>query len=412
MKILLLFTTNHPFTFSGGETMFVAPELPHLATVFDAVRVVPLHDVGERLVLPDGAVLDRTLAARWRRRRVSHYLSAPRWPGFWCELARGARHGGWIGAARVWRWAAVAGATWAWLRAQPPQHGSTLLYSYWRGGQTLAAVRWAAAAQGRATATRVHGYDLYADVFSPPFQPWMSMYGLLDRIVAISQHGSDYLRSLGVDGHRVLLSRLGVPAAVRRAAASTDGAHRIVSCSSVNALKRVDRIADALIVLARRWPQRCIEWVHFGAGALVPELRRRLRHAPPNLHAALAGQVDNAAVRAHYSSQPVDLFMLLSRSEGLPVSIQEALAAGVPVLASDVGGVAEAVSAGIGDGALVARDATTAQIVDALEGLLFEADDMRRLARRDAAWRHWARTFDAARNHARLAGELHALLDD
>jgi len=411
MTELLLFTTNHPFTFSGGETMFVGPELPHLVRAFDAVRVVPLHDAGDCLPLPAAAVLDRTLARRWRRRRAWHYLEAPRWPGFWPELARGARHGGWVGAARVWRWAAVAAATWAWLRAQPPQDGPTLLYSYWRGGQTLAAARWAAAARHRVAVTRVHGYDLYAHAFAPPFQPWASVYARLGRVVAIAQHGVDHLRALGVAAPQLLLARLGVPAAARRASASTDGVLRLVSCSSVTALKRVDRIADALLELARRWPQQRFEWTHFGAGPALPDVRRRLRQAPPNLRCTLPGRVDNAAVRAHYASQAVDLFMLLSRSEGLPVSIQEALAAGIPVLATAVGGVAEAVNADIGDGALVAGDATTAQIVAALEGLLFEADAQRRAQRRDAAWRHWAREFDAARNHARLAGQLRAMLD-
>ena len=45
---LVLFTTNYPFTYTGGETMFVHPEMPHLASEFarEGVTVVPLHNTG------------------------------------------------------------------------------------------------------------------------------------------------------------------------------------------------------------------------------------------------------------------------------------------------------------------------------------------------------------------------------
>jgi glycosyltransferase involved in cell wall biosynthesis len=48
-----------------------------------------------------------------------------------------------------------------------------------------------------------------------------------------------------------------------------------------------------------------------------------------------------------------DIFLLPSRWEGLPISILEAMRAGLPVIATDVGGVAEAVTDGI-TGCLVA----------------------------------------------------------
>lgn len=405
-RSVLLFTTNHPFSYTGGETMFVAPELPHLAAQFESLCVVPLHDSGAQWPLPPGVQLDRGLAARWRRLGWWHALCAPCWPGFGAELRRGWQQGGWVGAARVWRWAAVALATWAWLRTTPRTAPRQLLYSYWRGGQTLAAARWAATLPGCAAVTRVHRYELYDEAFEPPFQPWTTVYGQLQRVITIAQQASDYLRDRGVAPQRLLLARLGVAAAAQRAAASADGVWRVVSCANLITLKRVDLNAKALCALAARHPQQRFEWTHFGGGPALPSVRAALRHAPPNLHTTLAGQVPNAQVLAHYRSQPVDLFVLLSASEGLPVAIQEALAHGVPVLASDVGGVAEAVNASGDNGRLLPVDAPLQAIVAALEQLLLDASAPERAARRDAAWQRWSRDFDAERNHAALARQL------
>lgn len=405
---LLLLTTNHPFTYTGGETMFIVPELPHLVEAFAAsgVGVAPLHDTGEQLPMPEGATLLRGLAAAWRAHRVAAYLRAPAWPGFWPELWRGLRQGGLIGAVRVWRWAAAAQAVWRWLPAAVQADESVLLYTYWRGGATLAAARWARQHAGCAAVTRVHRYELYADAFARPFQPWVSVYDTLARVIPISRHGQDYLLGLGVSPARIALARLGVPAAPWRTAASTDGVCRLVSCSTVTPVKRVPFTARAIVAFARAHPAQRVEWLHFGGGPELAAVELELRAAPPNLHAALRGRVAHAEVAAHYAQVPVDLFVLLSASEGLPVAIQEALAAGIPVLACDVGGVGEAVPDSGDNGALLAPDVGVDGVVGRLRWLLIDSTAGDRQKRRDAALAVWAERFNANHNHAVLARSL------
>ena len=41
---------------------------------------------------------------------------------------------------------------------------------------------------------------------------------------------------------------------------------------------------------------------------------------------------------------PVDLFLTVSANEGIPVSIMEAQSFGIPVIATDVGGISEIVN--------------------------------------------------------------------
>ena len=72
-----------------------------------------------------------------------------------------------------------------------------------------------------------------------------------------------------------------------------------------------------------------------------------------------------------------DVFVLSSRSEGFPVSVLEAMAAGLPVVATNVGGVAEAVEHGETGFLVPASDAEA--LARALERLVVDASLRRRL---------------------------------
>jgi glycosyltransferase involved in cell wall biosynthesis len=101
----------------------------------------------------------------------------------------------------------------------------------------------------------------------------------------------------------------------------------------------------------------------------------------------------------------LDVFVLNSWVEGLPISMLEAMAGGLPVIASGVGGVPEALTDGC-EGRLVdPSDPRT--LVDALADLLHDAH--RRTAMGEAGVRRVARCFDltaAVRRHERLYEEV------
>jgi hypothetical protein len=394
--------------------MFVQPELPHLASTFarEGITVVPLHDEGEELPLPNGVELNRGLAANWKQKKIGYYLWAPTWPGFGRELWCGWRQGGWLGVARVWRWAAIAKATWQWLQEfEPPNNSPLLIYTYWRGGQTMAAVRHSLQHPPCEAVSRVHRYELYKDAFSRPFQPWTEIYEGLRLAIPIAQHGVNYLLSQGIPAKWLRLSRLGVPAQTIRSTASTDGVIRLVSCSSITQVKRLPFTAQTIVAFAHACITTNIYWTHFGEGPERHQLQAMLQEAPANLHVNLRGQVANAEVIHHYATQPVDLFVLLSASEGLPVSIQEALSMGIPVLATDVGGVSEAVDDSGNNGMLVPPHASVDLVVQHLKNLLIESSSAQCASRREAAWNRWAGRFDAQVNHRALAHALYNELD-
>lgn len=424
---LIVVTTNYPFLHNGGEVTFIAPEMQRLCLEFGSVTVVPQFPSGARVNVPEGTVVDSSLGERLARERWLGVLLAPLWPGFWPELARGIRSGGLVGCARVFKWAAQAQIVWRWLKhfdpvafgplrsdryrqetRDTPAEERRLYYTYWRGGATMACARLAQAARGRSAVTRVHGYDLYEDRFSPPFQPWTSVYGELSLVVPISAHGHAHLVSGGVPAAKLYLSRLGTERAPGRSMPSTDGAVRLVSCSFLVPLKRVPMQAKAVIEFARRHPDRSVHWTHFGDGPDREPVRLALQDKPANLSVDLPGHVENRDVLTHYAAHPVDAFLLLSTSEGLPVSIQEAVGAGIPVVATDVGGVSEIV--GPDNGVLLSPTADTRAVADALDLVIAPWGSPVRTDLRDASLKRWTEGFSAQANHSAFARRLKQLL--
>lgn len=119
-------------------------------------------------------------------------------------------------------------------------------------------------------------------------------------------------------------------------------AFTLCSCSGVNALKRVDLIVEALTL----WKGRKIHWIHIGDGELMDEIRQRAVKSlseKDNVEYTFMGKLENRDVQKFYAEHNVDLFLNVSSSEGLPISIMEAMSYGIPVLATDVGATSEIV---------------------------------------------------------------------
>lgn len=115
---------------------------------------------------------------------------------------------------------------------------------------------------------------------------------------------------------------------------------RIVNIARHDPVKGVDVLLDAMALL----PDDVV-LAQFGGGPQTPELEAQRDRL------GLGERVTMASIpwseRAADRICDHDLFVLSSRTEGLPVSIMEAMLAGVAVIAADVGSVTEVVSDGV-----------------------------------------------------------------
>ncbi len=162
--------------------------------------------------------------------------------------------------------------------------------------------------------------------------------------------------------------------------------------------KGIDQLIEALPAVMKQHPglQLCI----VGAGPMEMSLRKTAAHVAVDAAVHFAGMVED--VRPWLSA--FDVLVQPSRSEGLALAVLEAMAMGVAVVATDVGGMAEAVEDGV-NGRLVPAGEIGA-LADALSAVLSDHSALKELG---AAGTRRARSFSLECS-ANALGALYAQL--
>jgi glycosyltransferase involved in cell wall biosynthesis len=236
------------------------------------------------------------------------------------------------------------------------QSYDNLVYSYWKMEATVGLGILKHENVISKYVSRAHGGDLYYEGLKynrKPFEKYLIQS--CDYIIPISRHGFDYLLKLGYSVSKIRLSRLGIERPSSLSRPSNDSIIRFVSCSNLIRVKRVDLLAEALSLLDFNFI-----WTHFGEGPERELVGKHISRFPITGKADLRGRVPNKIINEHYMNNPVDLFINVSTSEGLPVSIMEALISGIPCIATDVGGTSDIVNNKCG--ILVDRNITPEQL--------------------------------------------------
>lgn len=263
----------------------------------------------------------------------------------------------------------------------------TVLYSFWLSRGAYAACRLKFKFGLGKAVSRAHRYDLYEEQNAANYLPFRRfLSNSLDEIHFISDDGMRYFAERwGDGGASLMISHLGTRPFDYVKKVRPKDLICIASCSAVIDVKRLDLIVDVLEKI-----DLPVFWVHIGDGDKKSEIEE---YASSKLRPGsfeFLGHVDNGELAFVFEKYDVDFFVNLSDSEGIPVSIMEAMSMGVPAIARNVGGNGEIVCDAAG-GLLL--DEVDAHAVRVYLNQRFSLDAYERLSKR--ARKAWGAAFFA-----------------
>lgn len=216
----------------------------------------------------------------------------------------------------------------------------TVLYSFWLSRGAYAACNLKSKFGLEKAVSRAHRYDLYEDQNVVNYLPFRRLLSnTLDEIHFISADGMKYFAERWGGGSASLtISHLGTRSFDYVKKVHPKETICVASCSAIIDVKRLDFIVDVLAKV-----DLPIFWLHIGDGDKRREIEE---YASSKLRPGsfeFLGHVDNGELASVFEKYDVDFFINLSDSEGIPVSIMEAMSMGVPAIARNVGGNGEIV---------------------------------------------------------------------
>lgn len=412
---IVVYSLSYPF--EQGEE-FLDAELPHLANQFDRVVLIPtLHTSGmtQTRHLPPGVTL--VTPGNSYKREVGgiarfcmyHPLAAG------ASALRALRAG--PKPARIWRdlkfdlrSTAVAHAVSDRLADLLAFYSEIVLYAFWLHvpARTALECRRLLDIAGAPVVSRANGFDLYLERHPDRYLPQRDrLLRGLDLVLAASSSAEEYLHT-NFPAHRQKYSvdRIGTGPAINPGNAQQSALHA-VSCSYISPVKRLPMLIDDVAAAQARGMR--LRWTHIGTGTgpYPNEVEAyAARKLTPGSFTFL-GHMENADLRRWYAENPASVFVHVPEFEGgLAASIQEALAQGLPVIATDVGGVSalRETDLPLFDGLLDAQH-TPEQFADRVERLITsDAASYARYAAASVAY--WQENCSAEVLAVRLAGRL------
>ena len=284
------------------------------------------------------------------------------------------------------------------------------IYSYWNDIHSYGAVMAKKEGLVDCVVTRAHGFDVYEERRPQNYMPLKRQFvKYFDAVFVLAESARTYMAaSYGVPPELLKVAPLGVPLPEETSTPAMSGPVKIASVSSCRPIKRIDRIIRAIVAYAPLNPQIKIHWDHIGDGLLMAELEGMagaLLPSQANVTFCFHGFMENKDVKAFHWRNCVDVFINASESEGIPVSVMEAMAAGVIPVAPDVGGVSDLVK---GDfGVLMSKNPTIEEIASALDEGVKKSRDGRL---RDLARKHVKNRFHSEKNYVEFINTIHRIV--
>lgn len=392
---LVIFTAHYPY---GQGEEFLEKELRTAEGYFERITIVSMekHDFGKVRYVPRNAIVVPVRQKTGRAAQLLYGVGSLLKPRLWKEFLW-ARKNTVYAAAAILKQLMIQERTMALLHRKKGEwlacHPGTVYYSYWLGANFA----FDADLQGLRI-SRAHGGDCF---YARGYHPYRRQaLRNLDDVFPISEAGrrdiiEHYADEVPGLAEKVRTARLGIAIPNTLNPYPQQEERTIVSCSHIIRLKRLDLLIDALSEITNVR----IRWIHFGEGGLRGEMEQYAQQrlgGKENIRYEFRGYLPNSELMAFYQRTAVDLFVNCSDVEGIPVSVMEAMAHGIPAIGRSVGGMEELLDADCG---ILLPEQTNARELSAAIQRILSLPPEAYLALRTNARGKIVKDYDADRNY-------------
>ena len=351
MKKTVVYISSCAVNADGKLNPFFLQELPWLRKHFDRVVVCSGTGIAEiHEDRPDKITVQKPALGAFRA-----LIQAPFTKLFWAEIRhlRADNKATALHMLKVLLFTIRGFKLYHWIQSAMDEGEQTTLYAYWMSYDGFAAALSKRKKPETRAIARAHAFDI--DTGRNPVNPYLMkrfMVETLDTVYPISRYALNQLQSyMTLPEGRVSVIGAGsvgtAPVAPFPAPRFQDGEFHLVSCATMIEVKQIPLLIDALAL----WRNGKLCWTHIGGG---PDAERIQAYAENTLGKheyvsyTFTGQLAPEQVRGVYETEPFDAFINTSKSEGVPITMMEALYAGIPIIGPKIGGIPELVDETVG----------------------------------------------------------------
>lgn len=276
-----------------------------------------------------------------------------------------------------------------------------VVYSYWNSTRAVAAILYKLNRNRNCVVvSRAHRWDLYEEENPSSYLP-LRRYILknIDSLFSISNDGCKYLSGRYSEAaEKVRLSYLGVKE-IRSDLRRKGSKLSFLSLSFVSQVKRLDFLARSLVKADIH-----VSWTHIGGGntQIIEKLKQIV--SGTKVKFTFLGGMQNSEVHHLLKGDDFNFLVNVSSSEGLPVSMMECMAASIPVIGTNVGGVGEIINHQV-NGFLLDADISENEFATLLRDVA-ALDDEQYQSLSKEAFHTWKHRFNSSRSFEAFADDL------
>jgi colanic acid/amylovoran biosynthesis glycosyltransferase len=282
------------------------------------------------------------------------------------------------------------------------QQNQVTFYSYWFFYPTIALAEIKEKNPHYRAISRMHGWDCFFERSPHNYLP-LRPYSInkLDLLASISETGMRYTQTKlegYINSRKLTFSRLGITSSQMGLTKKDESeTFLLITLAYISPVKRLNRIAEALL----KWKGMKIKWEHIGVAhnenrSFEESVNAQFKDHP-TVSVSFKGELQQKEIFEYFKFETPDLLICTSESEGIPVSMMEAMAHGIPVLSVDVGGVHEIVEHRK-NGLLIPAAATENEIRKALEEFIAFSPETKNAMRQNAV-NTYEDKFNAQKNY-------------